>query len=45
VRAVPIYERIGFVREGVWRSHVFRGGARHDVILMGLLRSEWRGTN
>jgi RimJ/RimL family protein N-acetyltransferase len=43
VRAVSMYERIGFVREGAWRNHVFRGGARHDVILMGLLRSEWQG--
>lgn len=40
--AIALYERLGFVREGVWRRHVHRRGARHDVILMGLLVGEWR---
>jgi RimJ/RimL family protein N-acetyltransferase len=37
-----MYEKLGFVREGVYREFVERDGARHDLILYGLLRPEWR---
>jgi len=41
-RAIRVYEKLGFVKEGVLRQHVFRDGKYHDVILMGLLRDEWQ---
>lgn len=41
VRAVRCYEKCGFVREGVLRAHAFGDGKYHDVICMGILRSEW----
>lgn len=39
--AIALYERLGFVREGVYREHIERDGQRHDMILYGLLRREW----
>ena len=42
VHAIRLYERAGFVREGVFRQHVFRLGGFSNVLYMGLLRSEWR---
>ena len=41
-RAIAMYEKVGFVREGAYREFVDRDGARHDLILYGLLRPEWR---
>jgi RimJ/RimL family protein N-acetyltransferase len=43
-RAIALYERLGFVREGVYREHLQRDGARHDMYLYGLLRREWEAT-
>ncbi|GAB4195465.1 MAG: GNAT family protein [Roseiflexaceae bacterium] len=40
-RAIRAYERAGFRREGAWRGAVLRDGARHDRLLMGILRDEW----
>ena len=42
--AIRLYEKLGFVREGVFREAVHRDGARHDMILYGLLRREWEAT-
>lgn len=39
--AVRLYEKLGFVREGVHREHLLRGGQRYDMFLYGLLRREW----
>jgi RimJ/RimL family protein N-acetyltransferase len=39
--AIALYERLGFVREGVYREHVERDGSRYDMFLYGLLRREW----
>ncbi len=39
-RAIKVYQRHGFVEEGVLRSAVERDGAYHDLILMGLLAPE-----
>jgi UDP-4-amino-4,6-dideoxy-N-acetyl-beta-L-altrosamine N-acetyltransferase len=36
-----LYERVGFVLEGVLRKAYLRGGQREDVALYGLLRDEW----
>lgn len=44
VRAIALYEKLGFVREGVQREFVHRDGERHDMILYGLLRREWEGS-
>jgi len=40
-RAIALYEKLGFSREGVFREHVQRDGRRFDMILYGLLRREW----
>jgi len=42
VRAIALYERAGFVREGVFREFGERDGERYDLLLYGLLRREWR---
>jgi RimJ/RimL family protein N-acetyltransferase len=40
-RALALYERIGFVREGQLRRAWRMGGVTDDLIVMGLLRDEW----
>lgn len=40
-RALGLYERIGFRREGCLRSYVTKGSVRHDVLVMSILRPEW----
>ncbi|MFL5798055.1 MAG: GNAT family N-acetyltransferase [Actinomycetota bacterium] len=40
-RAAALYRRLGFTEEGRLREHLERDGRHHDVVLMGLLRSEW----
>jgi RimJ/RimL family protein N-acetyltransferase len=41
VRAIALYEKLGFVREGAQREVVLRDGERYDLIYYGLLRHEW----
>ncbi len=41
LRAIRSYEKVGFVREQVQRSALLRDGQRHDLYIMGLLRSDW----
>ncbi|MCU0496320.1 MAG: GNAT family N-acetyltransferase [Anaerolineae bacterium] len=41
-RAIRLYERLGFVREGVYREYLHRDGQRFDMYLYGILRSEWQ---
>jgi RimJ/RimL family protein N-acetyltransferase len=41
-RAIAAYERLGFVREGVYREALERDGRRHDMLLYGILRREWQ---
>lgn len=41
-RAIRCYRALGFVDEGRQRNQIFVNGAYVDVILMGLLRDEWR---
>ena len=41
-RAIALYEKLGFVREGVYREYLQRDGRTYDMILYGLLRREWR---
>jgi RimJ/RimL family protein N-acetyltransferase len=40
-RAIKLYERIGFQREGVFREFISRDGRRYDMILYGMLKREW----
>jgi UDP-4-amino-4,6-dideoxy-N-acetyl-beta-L-altrosamine N-acetyltransferase len=40
-RVVALHEKFGSRREGLLREHIFKHGAWHDVVRMGLLRSEW----
>jgi len=39
--AITLYEKLGFIREGVYRQHLQRDGQRFDMFLYGLLRPEW----
>lgn len=41
VRAIRCYEKVGFVREGVRRDALLRGGHYHDIVVMGVLREEF----
>lgn len=41
-RAIALYEKAGFKREGVFREFGQRDGKRYDMYLYGLLRPEWR---
>lgn len=43
--AMALYERLGFVREGMYREHLERDGRRYDMVLYGLLRPEWEKKN
>jgi UDP-4-amino-4,6-dideoxy-N-acetyl-beta-L-altrosamine N-acetyltransferase len=40
-RALGLYKRIGFRREGCLRSYVTKSSERHDVLVMSILRPEW----
>jgi len=44
-RAIAAYEKLGFVREGVYREFLQRDGRRYDMLLYGLLRREWEALN
>lgn len=41
-RAIHVYEKVGFVREGVARQAWFKGGRYLDMVLMGMLPGELR---
>jgi RimJ/RimL family protein N-acetyltransferase len=41
-RALRLYRGFGFVQEGIQRQHAFARGRYHDVVLMGLLRGEFK---
>ena len=40
-RAVRSYEKVGFQHEGRQRQFLLHDGRRWDLIIMGILRSEW----
>lgn len=42
--AIRLYEKAGFVREGVLREFLIREGRRYDLIMYGLLKKEWQAT-
>ena len=39
--SIALAKRLGFVREGAYREFLERDGKRHDMLLFGLLRTEW----
>lgn len=41
-RAIRLYEKLGFMREGVQRERLQRDGRRYDMIFYGLLVHEWK---
>nr|AUN37559.1 GNAT family acetyltransferase [uncultured bacterium] len=43
--AIHLYEGLGFTREGAYREHLLRDGKRYDMLLYGMLASEWRARN
>lgn len=44
-RAIHVYAKVGFRREGVQRDALFYNGAFHDSIMMAVLEDEWRAAN
>lgn len=42
-RAVRAYQKAGFAREGVLRRAAFIDGEYRDIVVMGILREEFRG--
>ena len=40
-RAIAVYVDLGFKEEGRLRDHMYRRGSYGDMLIMGLLRSEW----
>ena len=42
-RALALYEKLGFEREGTFREFLQRDGRLYDMYLYGLLRREWDG--
>ncbi|WP_313163288.1 GNAT family protein [Sedimentibacter sp.] len=40
--AISLYEKAGFKREGTYREFVLRDDKRYDLLLYGLLKSEWK---
>jgi RimJ/RimL family protein N-acetyltransferase len=44
VAAIRVYEKVGFVREGVLRQAAHINGEYVDVMVMGVLRNEYAGT-
>jgi RimJ/RimL family protein N-acetyltransferase len=41
-RAVGAYRKAGFVEEGRLRDHTWYDGARHDELVMGVRREDWK---
>lgn len=42
-RAIRSYEKCGFRHEGAMRQAHYQEGTYHDVLIMGILREEWKG--
>lgn len=40
--SLSLFERIGFTRDGLLRSRVFKNGERHGIVIYSMLRTEFR---
>lgn len=40
-RVVALHEKFGSKVEGIARQHIFKNGEWHDVVRMGILKTEW----
>ncbi|GGN59169.1 hypothetical protein GCM10007971_21970 [Oceanobacillus indicireducens] len=40
-KAIHIYNKLGFVKEGVIRESLYRNGIWHDIIVMGVLKKDY----
>lgn len=40
-RAIAVYEKLGFIREGTAREFLERDGKRYDMYSYGILKHEW----
>ena len=43
--AIRLYERIGFTKEGAFREYLLRDGKRYDMLIYGMLASDWEAKN
>jgi len=43
-RAVRVYEKAGFIKEGIYREGQFLDGKYVDVMIMSVLKTEWKET-
>jgi UDP-4-amino-4,6-dideoxy-N-acetyl-beta-L-altrosamine N-acetyltransferase len=41
-RAIKLYESLGFLREGVLKESIYRKGKYYDVLIFGILQSQFR---
>lgn len=44
-RSLKMHEKLGFQIEGRRRQNIFKDGAYHDEIFLGLLQEEWQKTD
>ncbi|MHA1296088.1 MAG: GNAT family N-acetyltransferase [Promethearchaeota archaeon] len=42
LRAIRCYEKVGFVKEGIKRNAIFKKGKYQNIVMMSILRSEWK---
>lgn len=40
-RAIKLYEKMGFKREGILRQAFYRAGNWHDIVIMSILKNEY----
>ena len=41
-KALKLYERIGFIKEGILRQEIFRNNKYYNITKMGILRNEYK---
>jgi UDP-4-amino-4,6-dideoxy-N-acetyl-beta-L-altrosamine N-acetyltransferase len=39
---IEMHRRFGFVQEGIFRKHIWKRGAFHDVVCLAILKEEWQ---
>ena len=45
IKALRLYNKLGFIEEGILRRHIFKNGDFKDVVVMSILRGEWNTRN